>query len=281
MQRSHCAILKSFSEPYQAWDAAQHMPLLCREHTSSPSQEQHWRQKAFPSSVCYKMCSWKLHAPSRGRGFGILCPRTQGAQFQWEEKQSETWERPRAVIFYIWRKVEICLCLKVSLTEDIIDTRSQPRKTEISSKGNHSQRTSPTARTLRTALVSLVYGQHVGQDYQNNKPGGSEGLAGADVPEHWSQSSGPFLQAQLDKKNPLCTMQSLQNSSCSLSLDCPTSSHCAAKQGVQGASGSPHPAFCSVFTAEAMLQVPGGQKRSGSRGDISTSSGCMSWLSKK
>lgn len=74
--------------------------------------------------------------------------------------------------------------LKVSLTEDIIDTRSQPRKREISSKGNHSQRTSPTARTLRTALVSLVYGWHVGQDYQNNKPGGSEGLAGADVPEH-------------------------------------------------------------------------------------------------
>lgn len=35
------------------------------------------------------------------------------------------------IIFLIWRKVEMCLCLKVSLPEDSVVTNLQPRKTQM------------------------------------------------------------------------------------------------------------------------------------------------------
>lgn len=41
------------------------------------------------------------------------------------------------IIFQIWRKVQMCFCLKVFPTEDVIVTYLQPRKIQMWPEGNH------------------------------------------------------------------------------------------------------------------------------------------------
>lgn len=77
----------------------------------------------------------------------------------------------------------------------------------------------PVRNSLSEPCLCRWHREH--QEHQNNKCGGSTGLARVDVPEHCIQVCGPSNNESYTRKT-LWTNQSLQNSCSSLSLNCST-----------------------------------------------------------
>jgi len=98
------------------------------------------------------------------------------------------------IIFYIWRLVQICLCVKASLTKDMSypHTAQEDRDTvqmELCPQQQPQEHCCPIRNGMSEPCLCKWHGEH--QEQQNNKCGGSEGLARAAIPEQYIQAHGP------------------------------------------------------------------------------------------